>query len=64
MVVNIWHKGGSIEGLGFCVASLHNRLPTKDNLIWGDILQANSNLCVSGSVMDENVDHLSILVVH
>jgi len=58
VMVNIWHKGGSLEGLGFCVASLRNRLSTKDNLIRGGIIQANYNLCVSGSGMDENGDHM------
>jgi hypothetical protein len=44
----IWYKDVSLKISLFAWRLLHNRLPTKDNLVRRDIIPHESQLCVSG----------------
>jgi len=56
----IWHRNAPLK-VSICVwRLLHNKWPTKDNLVRRGIIQSNSQLCVSGCGNNETADHLAI----
>jgi len=55
---NMWHKHVYLKVSLFARCLFRNRLPTKDNLLWCGIIQAESTLCVGGCDMEETIGHL------
>lgn len=54
----VWIKAILLKVSLFASRLLQNRLPTKDNLIHHECIQANSCFCVNGCGKEENTNHL------
>jgi len=62
--VNIWHKHVLLKVSIFVWCLFCNCLPTKDNLITREIIQAKANVCVGGYEVQESTEHLFITCSH
>ncbi|GAU33103.1 hypothetical protein TSUD_259540 [Trifolium subterraneum] len=54
----IWHKQVPLKVSVLAWRMLHNRLPTKDNLVARNIISLDARFCVTGCGEPETVNHL------
>ena len=55
---NVWHKVVPSKIYVFAWRLLHNRIPTKINLLWRKVLHHNDTMCVGGCGCPETAVHL------
>jgi hypothetical protein len=58
LVDNVWYRRIPAKVFLFVWRLLRNRLPTRDNLLWRNIIHATESLCVAGCEVLETSRHL------